>query len=252
MQSKIPKIIHYCWFGGNPKSPLVIKCIESWKKVLPDYKIIEWNENNFDINSHPYTKFIAQEKKWGFIVDYLRLYFLKEYGGIYLDSDMFMLKNIDDLLENSCFTAYEDEKNLSCGAVGAVKDDPFITFCLKYYDKYKDENYKILKTGPAVMTENFEKYKEMVGNSRFIKIYPKNYFYPFDQYQIKNFFIKYHKERNLQTNAPLESYGVHMWNYSWGHPLNKFIKKIGLHKFFKRITESLGIKKLIKKILKME
>ncbi|MDD3725216.1 MAG: capsular polysaccharide synthesis protein [Bacteroidales bacterium] len=248
----IPKKIHYCWFGGKPKPPLVLKCIESWKRVMPEYEIIEWNEKNFDVNSHPYTKLIAKEKKWGFIVDYLRLFLLKEYGGIYLDSDMFMLKKIDNLLENECFTAYEDEVILSCGVVGATKNNPFIIFCLKYYNKYENKNYKILKTGPEVMTDNFEKYKNLVGNIDFIKVYPKNYFYPFDQYQIKKFLVKYNKEGDILTNAPLDSYGVHMWNYSWGHPLNKFIKKIGLHKSLKKIAEFLGVKKNIKKILKME
>ncbi len=250
-ETKIPKVLHYCWFGGNPKPDLVLKCIESWKKVMPDYEIKEWNESNFDINSHPYTKYISDAKKWGFIVDYLRLYILYNHGGVYLDSDMFMLKSLDNLLNDSCFTAYEDDENLSCGAVGAEKDNPFIKFCLDYYEKYNDENYRILKTGPAVMTENYHNYRNQSGDNAFIKIHPKKYFYAFDQYEIKNFRVSY-KDNILKTNAPEEAYGVHMWNYSWGHPLNKFIKKIGLHKILKKITEFLGIKKVIKKKLKME
>lgn len=239
---KIPKIIHYCWFGGKPKPDLVLKCIDSWKNILPDYEIIEWNENNFDVNSHPYTKFIAKEKKWGFIVDYLRLFFLEKYGGIYLDSDMFLIKSLDDFLDNEVFTAYENNYFLSCGAIGSVKNNTFINFCLEYYDQYKDENFRTLRTGPNVLTENYHQYKKLVGKNNFIKIYPKIYFYPFDFYEIKKFNYK---------NAPKESFGVHLWNYSWGHPTHKFLKKIGLLKVAISINESLKLKKGINRIINM-
>ena len=85
---KIPKTIHYCWFGKGQKSELMLKCINSWKKYLPDYEIIEWNEDNFDINSNEYVKEAYENKKYAFVTDYVRLYVLLNYGGIYMDTDV--------------------------------------------------------------------------------------------------------------------------------------------------------------------
>ena len=82
------KVIHYCWFGGNPKSELILKCIDSWKKICPDYKIIEWNEDNFDVNCCLYVKEAYTAKKWAFVSDYCRFHVLYHYGGIYLDTDL--------------------------------------------------------------------------------------------------------------------------------------------------------------------
>ena len=89
----IPKTIHYCWFGGKPLPPLAIKCLESWNKYLPDYEIIEWNESNFPVNSIPYTKEAADKGKWAFVSDYARFYILYHNGGIYLDTDVEILKS---------------------------------------------------------------------------------------------------------------------------------------------------------------
>ena len=91
-KTKIPKIIHYCWFGKGKKSELIEKCIASWKKYLPDYKIIEWNESNFDINSNIYCKEAYENKKYAFVSDYVRLYAVYNYGGIYFDTDLEVLK----------------------------------------------------------------------------------------------------------------------------------------------------------------
>ena len=94
----IPKKIHYCWFGGNPLPPLAVKCIESWKKYLPDYEIKEWNESNFDLNYNDYVCEAYEVKKWAFITDVVRLYAMVTEGGIYKDTDVEVLKPLDDLL----------------------------------------------------------------------------------------------------------------------------------------------------------
>ena len=96
----IPKKIHYCWFGGNPLPELAIKCIESWKKYCPDYEIIEWNESNFDVNALKYTKEAYENKKMAFVSDVARMYALVNIGGIYMDTDVELLKNLDELLNN--------------------------------------------------------------------------------------------------------------------------------------------------------
>ena len=88
------KYIHYCWFGGKPLSKLAKKCIKSWKKYLPDYEIIEWNENNFDVNVTKFSRQAYQEKKWAFVSDVARIYALKKYGGIYLDASVFLNSSV--------------------------------------------------------------------------------------------------------------------------------------------------------------
>lgn len=104
---EIPKIIHYCWFGGNPLPDLAIKCIESWKKYCPDYEIKEWNENNFDINSCDYIREAYAKKRWAFISDYARFKILYEFGGLYFDTDVELIHEIDDLISKGPFMGEE-------------------------------------------------------------------------------------------------------------------------------------------------
>lgn len=105
----IPKVIHYCWFGRNPLPKLAKKCIESWKKYFPDYEIKEWNEDNFDVNIIPYTKEAYQAKKYAFVSDYARFWILYKYGGIYFDTDVEVLKPMDDIIAKGPFMGCENE-----------------------------------------------------------------------------------------------------------------------------------------------
>ena len=103
----IPKTIHYCWFGNAQKPKNVLKCIASWKKYCPDYEIIEWNESNIDVNMNRYTKQAYDAKAWGFVPDYLRLWIIYNYGGVYLDTDVQIVKSFDGLLSNKAFCGFE-------------------------------------------------------------------------------------------------------------------------------------------------
>ena len=105
----IPKIIHYCWFGHNPLPELAQKCIASWKKYLPDYEIKEWNEDNFDVNIIPYTKEAYECKKYAFVSDYARFWILYKYGGLYFDTDVEVIKNMDDIIAKGPFMGCENE-----------------------------------------------------------------------------------------------------------------------------------------------
>lgn len=104
----IPKKIHYCWFGGKPLNKLGRKCLNSWKKFFPDYEIIEWNESNFDLNCCKYVKEAAAEKKWAFVSDYARYKILYEYGGVYFDTDVEVIKSFGDILKNGAFMGCEN------------------------------------------------------------------------------------------------------------------------------------------------
>lgn len=114
----IPKVIHYCWFGRNPLPPLAIKCIESWKKYFPDYEIKEWNEDNFDIKIIPYTKEAYQSKKYAFVSDYARFWILYHYGGLYFDTDVEVIKPMDDVISRGPFMGCEkDGSNTNVASV---------------------------------------------------------------------------------------------------------------------------------------
>ena len=105
----IPKIIHYCWFGRNPLPELARKCIASWRKYLPDYEIKEWNEDNFDVNIIPYTAEAYAQKKYAFVSDYARFWILYRYGGIYFDTDVEVIRPLDDIIARGCFMGFETD-----------------------------------------------------------------------------------------------------------------------------------------------
>lgn len=103
----IPKIIHYCWFGGNPLPPLAVECIASWKKFFPDYEIKRWDESNFDVNSIPYTEGAYKQKKYAFVSDYARFWIMYNYGGLYFDTDVEVIRPFDDIIQKGNFMGYE-------------------------------------------------------------------------------------------------------------------------------------------------
>ncbi|MBQ8782824.1 MAG: glycosyl transferase [Clostridia bacterium] len=131
----IPKTIHYCWFGRGEKPKLAQKCIESWKRFCPDYEIIEWNEDNFDINKNEYTKMCYNEKKYAFLSDYVRLLVVNEHGGIYFDTDVELLKNPDELLKNEAFFGFETDEYVNTGVgFGSVAHSKTVEKMVAEYD----------------------------------------------------------------------------------------------------------------------
>ena len=137
-KEKIPRIIHYVWMGKNEKPKNIIKCMNTWKK-MNNFKFVEWNEDNFDINSNIFVKEAYKNKKWAFVSDYIRLWAIYNYGGVYFDTDILLIdeKNFEKLLANDAFIGYEN-KNLPFTAVfGAKKNHPFIKDLLNHYDNKK-------------------------------------------------------------------------------------------------------------------
>uniref|UniRef100_UPI00262028F6 glycosyltransferase family 32 protein n=1 Tax=Clostridium sp. TaxID=1506 RepID=UPI00262028F6 len=182
----IEKVIHYCWFGKNKKPNIVNKCINTWVKYLKGYKIIEWNEESFDINMCSFTKEAYKDKKWAFVSDYCRLWVLYNYGGIYLDTDIEVLKPLDDLLDNNCFGGLEDEQ-INLAIWGCKKEDKFLEEVLKYYSNLNYLDYKerlqdlaipIHITNVATKLGYIKPEDSISYFYNDVAIYPKEYFYP--------------------------------------------------------------------------
>lgn len=180
----IPKVIHYCWFGYGEKPELAQKCIESWKEYCPDYEIIEWNENNFDINMNPYTKKWYEEKKYAFVSDYARLLIIEQNGGFYFDTDVEVVRPIDALRNHSAFIGFENNSFVNTGqGFGAKAHNPAVRAMLEEYAQLLDGTGEtigcpILNTSALVKLglERNGKFQELTD----IAVYPAEYFNPYD------------------------------------------------------------------------
>jgi hypothetical protein len=148
----IPKLIHYCWFGRGQMPELALKCIESWHKYLPGYTLKLWNEDSFDINTVPYVKEAYEARKFAFVTDYIRLYALYHEGGIYMDTDVEVLKPLDDLLDLPAFSGYESNKfsNFPTGLMASAAGGVWVKEQLDYYT----DRHFLLPDGSLDMTTN--------------------------------------------------------------------------------------------------
>lgn len=130
----IPKVIHYCWFGNTPLPESATKCIRSWKLLCPDYKIVQWNEQNYDVNRTPYVSEAYKKGKYAFVTDYVRLDVISKFGGVYLDTDVELVKNLDELLEFDAFFGMEEPGKVNTGlGFGAVKNEKTLSMLLLNY-----------------------------------------------------------------------------------------------------------------------
>lgn len=207
----IPKVIHYCWFGGNPLPDKVRKCIESWKKFCPDYRIICWNESNYDVNKIRYTKEAYNEKKWAFVSDYARLDIIYENGGIYLDTDVELICSLDILLHNNVFLAIDKERilvNTGLG-FGAVPKSELINDLKQVYERisfYKVDGSINTKACTYYVTEKLGSYgykrMDVIQEVAGACILPSSYFCPID-----------YNDGSLIITA--ETIGIHWYDMSW-------------------------------------
>jgi len=131
----IPKVIHYCWLGNKPLTPLAQKCVDSWRRVMPDYEIKLWNESNYDFQKNTFMANAYKQKMWGFVPDYARLDIIYNYGGIYLDTDVEALKPFDDFLEYPAFCGFESKYLVALGlGFGAEKGNKIIKQLMAPYE----------------------------------------------------------------------------------------------------------------------
>ena len=198
----IPKKIHYCWFGGNPLPENAKKYIETWKKYCPDYEIIEWNENNFDVNKNQYCKEAYQAKKWAFVSDYARFWILYKHGGIYFDTDVEVLKSLDEIVEKGPFMGCERDGYKTGAAAIAVAPglglgvnpglglgvNPGLGLYKEILDLYDTLHFKnvdgslnlktVVQYTTEILVEHGLRNTNQIQKCAGIYIYPKEYFCP--------------------------------------------------------------------------
>lgn len=181
----IPKKIHFCWFGKNEYPSVVKKCIESWNKYLPEFEVFLWNEDNFNLSLYPYAESAYKEKKYAFVSDVCRLYVLREHGGIYLDSDVEILKPLDEFLHHKAFSGFEDNCCIPTGIIASEKNGKWVSDMLEYYEGrsfYLPDGSLDLRTNVSIMTELLTG-KIQFNNSlqdvfEYVTFYPSDYFCP--------------------------------------------------------------------------
>lgn len=227
----IPKIIHYCWFGGKPLPSLAKKCIESWRKYLPDYEIYEWNETNFDVNIIPYTAEAYKTGKYAFVSDYARFWILYHYGGVYFDTDVEVIREMNTIITRGNFLGKESGKGMQMPTGVEVtyvnpglgcafeKGNDFLAELLALYGTmsfYNDDGTLNLKTVVSTTTELLVRHGYVSGTGiQVIKncnIYPIDYFCPKDYVSGK---------LTLTDNT----YSIHHFDASWKNRKDK-IKNI--------------------------
>lgn len=226
--TNIPKIIHYCWFGGGKRDALTEKCIASWKTYCPDFEIVEWNESNYDVQAMPYVREAYRYKKWAFVTDYVRLDVVYEHGGIYLDCDVELIKPIDELLQYDAFFGFENGGNINTGVgFGAKKGNQLVWALLRDYQNlpFVLENGELDETPcPVRNTVTLQKLGLQKNNKLQVMeqaiFLPTNYLCPVD-------FV------TGQCTITEQTLAIHHYNGSWLHKKQK--NKRLLYKLFVKI-----------------
>lgn len=221
----IPKTIHYCWFGRAPKPKLAERCIASWRKYCPDYELIEWNEDNFDVNMNGYTRMCYEQKKYAFLSDYVRLLVVAEHGGIYFDTDVELIKPLENLMSHEAFFGFETPEYVASGlGFGSVPHGTAIELMLSEYDELLDGEHGV-KGCPRLNTSALLKlglkqdgtYQNLSGTI----ILPSDYLNPYES-------------NTGRLNKTENTVSVHWYSASWMSRKQLIRQKITrpLHRLF--------------------
>ena len=233
----IPKIIHYCWFGKGETPAIVKMCIDSWRKYCPDYEIKRWDEDNSPMDI-PWIRDAYRHQKYAFVADYVRFYALYSEGGIYMDTDMLLVKPLDDFLMDKAFLGRESAQFASMGIIGTKKGDD----CAKnVLDIYNATHFDLMKplAIPRLVTPQLVQYGLVVENTtQYLTngwvVYQSDYFYP----------IPFEQEfalTDVLSYAKQNTYGIHLWNYSWSDEFDLLLDgklKQGMHLVWKRFLRT--------------
>lgn len=205
----IPKKIHYCWFGRGEKPKLAQKCIASWRKYCPDYEIVEWNEDNFNLDYNDYTWYCYDNKKWAFLSDFVRLVIVAEHGGLYFDTDVELLKSPDELLQYDAFYGFENDNYIATGlGFGAQVNHPTILAMKVKYEEIEpndDGKYPMIVC-PALNTAALLPFGLTLDGTRQniagAEIFPADWFNPYD-------------DPTGRLNKTRNTISVHWYSKSW-------------------------------------
>ena len=218
----IPKIIHYCWFGGKPLPELALKCIESWKKYCPDYEIKCWDETNFDINCCEYVREAYEAKMWAFVSDYARFKILYENGGVYFDTDVELIKPIDDIVEKGSFMGLEESSETYIASGLGLAANSGLGLMKEIIDDYHNSHFERSETGSyetvvARVTKIILKHgdirQDRINEVAGITVYPPEFFCPLNYYT---------GEMKITENTR----SIHHYFASWVPPENRAILNI--------------------------
>lgn len=207
---RIPRIIHYCWFGRGSKSRKIRHCLKSWKKYMPDYQVFEWNEDTFDMGMNAFVKEAYDAKKYAFVSDYVRLYALYHHGGIYMDTDVEVIRPLDRFLNHEVFSGFEDEVYLQSGTMGAVAQHSWIGELLEYYHgrRFKLADGQLDMTTNTSIMSRITASQGLQLNGQYqvldngVTFYPRTYFSPYDYI-------------NGASYITDDSYTIHHFSKSW-------------------------------------
>ncbi|MBQ0076948.1 MAG: glycosyl transferase [Bacteroidales bacterium] len=233
----IPKIIHYCWLGDDPYPKKIQFCIDSWKRLLPDYELMLWDKHRFDIESVCWVKEAYQQKKYAFAADYIRCYALYNYGGIYLDSDVEVVRSYNELLELPYFLGRERVSgHIEAATMGFEKSHPLFRYLMDYYERHAFiENGKLnTRPMPRIIRDittayyrevDIEQPKDFVHQEDVLNILPSDYFSPKEN------------EHIYQTE---NTYSIHHYTGTWHSPIYNWMRKIILTLFGARCKEKIA------------
>ena len=236
----IPKTIHYVWLGGSPKPRSIRRCMKTWRR-LEGYKFKEWNETNIDVKAHPFLQHAIEHKQWAFASDYIRAWAIYNYGGIYFDTDMKLIKDVSNIVDKKMFLGYEDSGYVGTAVIGVnEKNSKYMKEILDYYDNIEHFNAELMYTyaNPVIITKVINKYKKYENEDGItifdnnIYVYPREYFYP----------LSYnYAEKKFTDNTCM----VHLFNATWADRGEKRVigiyRKFGpkLGKFINKVIDSI-------------
>lgn len=226
---KIPKVIHYIWLGTRPLDETSKKCMETWKKYLPDYEVIKWDDEKCKdiISNNKYARQALEAKKYAFVSDFIRVYVLYHFGGIYMDTDVQIFKNIDRFLNEDAFSCFENATQIPTALMASAKGNEWMGALLHDYDDrdFIDSDGNMDLTTNVVAITNRSLQMGFVPNAKEqvfgpgVHIYTKDYFCPIDTYSNNDVFTD-------------NTYAAHLYNGSWRSPirqkLSKLKKKLGI------------------------
>lgn len=223
-------IIHYCWFGGKELPPKLKKYITSWKEFFPNSNIIRWDESNFDVRCNKYVEEAYQSEKWAFVADYCRFWALEKYGGLYFDTDVEVIRNMDNLLELEAFAGFETDEYIAPGLVLYAKhpNNPIIVATREWYDNARfldEEGNRIRLNVCAIFTRILQQYGFIANGQQQVcggmTLFPKDYFCPFND------------ATGVLTKTK-NTYTIHWYDKSWMSKGRIFRNKCTriLHRFF--------------------